>query len=248
MSQTSVLSMTQVDPTTRSAVYKLLSLAFKYPPPELFEAYQSGDFLSELFDTMSTLPHLESLALENAGLTDTVRKELAGMTFQDFKVQYSKTFDVGDPQPPCPPYEGVYREGVERTGILIEVSEFYKIFGLKMTSEEGKRDLADNLSVELEFLHFLTFKENQARVEGNQDLLKGYVLAQKDFLERHMVNWIPKFSDKMQKSSAVPLYVELAKITSTFALAEFDLVRSMLEELGYDPNAEVKNNGGKDPV
>ena len=228
MSQTSVLSMTQADPATRSAVYKLLSLAFKYPTPDLFEAYRNGDFPSELFATMSTLPHLESLAHENAGLTDTVRKELTGMTFQDFKVQYSKTFDVGDPQPPCPPYEGV--------------------FGLKMTSEEGKRDLADHLSAELEFLHFLTFKENQAREEGNQELLRGYILAQKDFLERHMVNWLPKFSDKMQKSSTLPLYAGLAKITSTFALAEFDLVRSMLEELGYDPNAEVKNNGGKTTV
>ena len=248
MSQPSVLPMTQVDPTTRSAVYKLLSLAFKYPTPELFEAYRNGDFLSELFDAMSMLPHLKSLAQAHAGLTDTVRKELTGITFQDFKVHYSKTFDVGDPQPPCPPYEGVYREGIERTGILIEVSEFYKTFGLKITSEEGKRDLPDNLSAELEFLHFLTFKESQAREEGNQELLKGYVLAQKDFLERHMVNWIPKFSDKMQKLSTLPLYAELAKITSTVALAEFDLARSMLEGPGYDPNAEVKNNGQKDAV
>ena len=250
MSQTSVLSMTQADPATRSAVYKLLSLAFKYPFPELFEAYQTGDFLSELLDTMSMLPHLKSLAQVQAGLADTVRRELTGITFQDFKSQYTKTFDVGDPQPPCPPYEGVYRAGIERTGILIEVSGFYKHFGLKMNPEEGKRDLPDNISAELEFLHFLTFKENQASEEGNQDLLKGYVLAQKDFLERHMVNWIPKFSDAMQRAAnaANPLFGRFAEITSAVALAEFDLVRSMLEDLGYDSDAEVKNNGKKDTV
>ncbi len=246
MSQTSVLSMTPVDPTTRSAVYKLLSVVFKYPTQEIFQAYQSGDFLSELFDAMSMFPHMRGLG-DVAGLIEKVQKDLEKMTFRDFEVKHAQTFDVGAPEPPCPPYEGVYRDGIERTGILIEVSEFYKQFGLKTNPEEGKRELADNLSAELEFLHFLTFKEAQAREEGNQELLKGYVLAQKDFLERHMINWIPKFSEKMQKSSTVPLYAELAKITSAFANSELGLVRSMLEEFG-DGQGEEKDNGKRESV
>ena len=46
---------------------------------------------------------------------------------------------------------------------MLEVSEFYKHFGLNMNQEEGKRELPDHLCAELEFLHFLTFKEAQAR-------------------------------------------------------------------------------------
>jgi len=69
----------------------------------------------------------------------------------------------GAPEPPCPPYEDTYRKGLEKTVILLAVSEFYKHFDLKMDPGEGKRKLADHVSAELEFRHFLTFKEAQAR-------------------------------------------------------------------------------------
>lgn len=252
MSLSPALSVTEADPTVRSDVYKLLSLAFKYPTQELFEAYQNGEFLSELFESLALLPHLKPLADARAGMVDAVRQELAGVAYKDFASQYINTFDVGTPQPPCPPYEGTFRPDVERTTLLIEVAGFYQHFGLKITTEEGKREQPDHLTAELEYLHFMTFKEYQMRTEGNPDLLKGYILAQKDFIERHLVSWLPKFSEKMQTSSAVPMYSRLAELTSQVASAEFDLVRSMLDDLGYDPNAEVKegtkDNGGKIPA
>ncbi len=230
MLQPSVVPVTQADPTLRSTIYRMLSLVFRYPAQEIFELYKSGEFLSELFDGMTSIPHLEGIVDEEAGLVDEVRKDLKGMTFRDFEVAYTQTFDVGAPEPPCPPYEGLHRKGVERTGLMIEVSEFYKHFGLNMNQEEGKRDLPDNLSAELEFLHFLTFKEAQAREEGAGDLLKGYVLAQKDFLERHMINWLPDFSDKLGKSSRLPFFADLGRIASRIVLSEFVFVGALLKD------------------
>jgi len=103
MSLSPALSVTEADPTVRSDVYKLLSLAFKYPSPEIFEAYQNGEFLSELFESLALLPHLKPLADARAGMVDAVRQELAGVAYKDFASQYVSTFDVGTPQPPCPP-------------------------------------------------------------------------------------------------------------------------------------------------
>jgi putative dimethyl sulfoxide reductase chaperone len=223
--------MHHAEPIVRSSVYKLLALAFKYPTPEVFEAYRDGDFIAALWDDMSRLPHLQSLVKEEAESQHKVKKELEGVTFQDFEVGYTRTFDVGAPQPPCPPYEGVYRQGVERTALMIEVSEFYKHFGLAMSKEDGNRELPDHLSAELEFLHFLTFKEAQAMAEDTPDLLKGYVLAQKDFLERHMVSWLPKFCEKLQSSTKTPFFRELAGTALKFVQADFDLTKSRLEEL-----------------
>lgn len=249
MSLASAEYLTQADSTVRSDVYKLLSLVYKYPTPDLFEAYRSGEFLSELFDAMSMLPHLKPIAEDRAGWLEAAGKDLKGLTLPNFESQYISTFDVGMPQPPCPPYEGVFREGVERTSLLVEVSGFYHHFGLKMNPEEGKREQPDHLSVELEFLHFLTFKEGQMRSkgdEGDHDLLRGYVLAQKDFLERHLATWLQKFTEKMQKSSANPLFAKFAELTAQVASAELDHVRAMLEELGPFRSTEEGNNGKQD--
>jgi DMSO reductase family type II enzyme chaperone len=219
------------DPTVRSSIYQLLSLAFRYPTPEVFEAYKDGDFISELWAGVSHLPHLQPLVKEEGELKHKVKRDLEGVNFRDFEVGYTRTFDVGAPEPPCPPYEGVHREGIERTHIMLEVSEFYKHFGLKMNNEEGKRELPDNLCAELEFLHFLTFKEAQAMQEETPELLKGYVLAQKDFLERHIMTWFPRYSEKLEKSAKAPFYSDLARITQRFTNLDLEWATSRLREL-----------------
>ena len=196
----------------------------------MFETFQKGGFLTELWDNISALPHQKSLAQEQKELTGKVQNELAEVTFGDFEVGYVQTFDVGAPVPPCPMYEGSYRKDEIRTAIMIEVSEFYKLFGLAMNNEEGKRELPDHLIPELEFLHFLTFREAQARKDENQESLKSCLYAQKDFLERHLALWVPKFSSELQRKSSVPFYGHLAGITSMFIQRDLDWVISNLED------------------
>ncbi len=107
---------------------------------------------------------------------------------------------------------------------MLEVSEFYNCFGLRMSQQEGKREFPDHISAELEFLHFLTFKEADAMKTGDNEALNGYIKAQKDFLERHLMQWVPEFCKKLQKSARMPLYPLLAEITSRFVEAELSIV------------------------
>jgi DMSO reductase family type II enzyme chaperone len=109
---------------------------------------------------------------------------------------------------------------------LLEVSEFYRHFGLQMSQEEAKRELPDHLCAELEFLHFLTFQKRQAVIDGKPEVEKKYCLAQKDFLDRHMIQWITKFSDRLQSSAGVSFYAQLARMTSLFITYELELVTS----------------------
>ncbi len=207
-------------PASRSALYKLLSLGFRYPAPELFKTFQNGSFLDELRGNISSLPHL------NALITELSLFSPGKITFADFEIKFARTFDTGTPLPPCPPYEGMYLES-PRTAIMLEVSEFYRHFGLTMDQEKGKREMPDHICAELEFLHFLTFMEAQAG--DDTELLKGYVLAQKDFLERHLTRWVPKFCERLQSSAGVDFYVMLARITYKTAACELEFVASNLE-------------------
>jgi DMSO reductase family type II enzyme chaperone len=222
--------VTDTDPVTRSSVYQLLALAFKYPTPKLFDAYKNGDFLSELEELLALVPHLKELADETAALRDEVESDLKETSFQDFQVDFTRTFDVGAPEPPCPPYEGAHRPGVEKSAIMLAISEFYKHFGLKMDPAEGKRELPDHISAELEFLHFLTFKEAQARNEETEELLKGYLMAQRDFLQRHPAGWVPVFYQKLKESAVMPFYVQLAKIASDIIRCDLEWLNAELED------------------
>lgn len=228
MATSSVSLATTASPVVRSRVYKLLSSGFRYPDSSRFKRFQSGAFQAELWDNLSALPHLAGLAGSKEGMREKFQRAFDGVTREDFEVKFVRTFDAGDLEPPCPAYEGLHREGEDRIAIMLEVSEFYKQFGLRMNPAEGKREVPDNLCVELEFLHFLTFKEGQAREEGTPDLLKGYILAERDFLERHLAKWMPAFYEKLKKQQSVPFYADLAALTADFVNAELDLVQSIL--------------------
>ena len=223
MSQISI----NTDAFIRSNLYKLLSIGFRFPTPRLFKTFQNGEFLDELMYHISSIPGLNTLILERSPMAGREKDAMKGMTLAEFEIKFTRTFDAGTPIPLCSPYEGHYCDK-PRSMVMLEVSEFYNFFGLHMSQEEGKREFPDHICAELEFLHFLTFKE--ALGEGKGEKLKGYLLAQKDFLERHLVQWIPKFCLKLQDSASLPFYAWLAQITSRFISFEFELITANLDE------------------
>lgn len=202
------------NPADRSALYGLVALAFRYPSLEIFESLRNGSLAAELGDRVSRLPQLAPFLGEVPGrIPPEMESEIEGVAYRELEAGFVRTFDAGKPAPPCPPYEHCYREG-NPGNVLVEVSEFYKHFGLAVDQEEGRRELPDHLCAELEFLHFLSFKEAQAQEEGAAELLEGYRLAQKDFLKRHLAHWVPQLCDRLAEKSPFLFYAWLGRITA----------------------------------
>jgi DMSO reductase family type II enzyme chaperone len=207
------------DPINSSRLYKLLSTGFRYPTPQLFGTFQNWEFFDELMCN-------PALMAKNEHLIKQAKDAIEGMDLAEFEMNFTRTFDAGAPVPLCPPYEGHYCEK-PRSVVLLEVSEFYRCFSLSMSQENGKREFPDHISAELEFLHFLAYNETMAA----GDELSGYLLAQKDFLERHLMQWVPGFRNKLQNS---PFYFQLAEIMLLFINCEFELLRADLQELNCE--------------
>jgi DMSO reductase family type II enzyme chaperone len=196
----------------RGALYTSLARGFRYPTAAMFGAFRDGDYLTQVWERIAALPHLAPVVRAHRDRDHDIRDALARVEFLEFESAFVRTFDVEVPAPPAPPYEGVYRAG-DRSATMLQVSEFYRHFGLEVSREEGTHELPDHLAVELEFLHFLTFKEAQATRERRRDLLDGYRRAQRDFLERHLAEWVPAFCDRLAVANAAPFYDHLAGIT-----------------------------------
>ena len=195
----------EVTAAARSRLYRLLANGFFYPDRALFASLKGGRYRDEIEETCRALPYDLEAALD--GL-------LAAGRYLDFQAEYLRLFEVGMGIPPCPLYGGLYRGG--RKAVMEELTRFYNFFGLSV--EQGAGELPDHLTTELEFMHFLTFKELAAL---DQDEDPGpYRRAQADFLERQLVSWLPAFEERLSRLSPPPFYVALAWLTRAFAQAD----------------------------
>lgn len=180
----------------RSSLYRCLAAAFSFPTPELREAFASGQFLEKLLAAAPALPF--PLPAHDGLRGDST------LTHEELQQEYIRLFEVGPGRPPCPLYEGTHRSG--RMKIMEELVRFYEHFGLR--PEAG--DLPDHLCAELEFMHYLAFKEAAALHTGADS--QPYRLAQRDFLQRHLNRWLPRLRFRLEQLDALPIYLSLTRL------------------------------------
>jgi len=198
---------TELATATRSRLYGLLSAAFSFPDEEFYEAVRDGTLASLVAEVSRGLPY----ALEvPSGLA------LDGETtpYVEFESEYIRLFDVGAAGPPCPLYGGVY--GGDRMKVMEEATRFYNFFGLRISPE--MRELPDHVTTELEFLHYLTFCEVEARQQGGD--VGSLLRAERDFLARHLCAWVPKMQARLAKQTAGPFYPALVEFAARFFAAD----------------------------
>ena len=194
----------------RSRLYRLLADGFAYPDRTLFACLNSGRYRDDIEESRHALTYDVEADLD--GLVASGR-------YIDFQADYLRLFEVGLGVPPCPLYSGLYRGG--RKAVMEELTRFYNFFGLSV--ELGAGELPDHLTTELEFMHFLTFKE-LVTLSRDEDALP-YRRAQADFLERQLTSWLPALETRLAPLDPPPFYVALVWLTKAFTQAEIAAFR-----------------------
>jgi DMSO reductase family type II enzyme chaperone len=122
--------------------------------------------------------------------------------------------------------------------IMEELVRFYEHFGL----QPDPGDQPDHLCAELEFMHYLAFKEAAALSKGGP--AEAFVLAQRDFLERHLCRWLPRLRQRLETLepgrvsadlSAPPFYAALTRFAEAFAAAD----RAFLKGRRAKPDSDL---------
>jgi len=179
----------------RSLVYKLLSRAWQYPDNTVY-TWLAGKFQK---------------ALKRGLKASGTKLETSVIPPQKSQVKlaadYTSNFDVGLAKPACSLNEGLC-SGLDRLTVFKELVLFYNHFGL---SSADSKFLPDHLVMELEFMHYLSFKEEVA-ISQKEDPYP-YIRAQRDFLERHLICWLPKIRDGVKILEIDPFYPSLSEFT-----------------------------------
>lgn len=111
------------------------------------------------------------------------------------------TFDVGFPAAPVPLFETHYRKEDSVPEVLHENILYYKAFGCDLSN--GAADNPDHLRNQLGFLLILCWLEE--RPGGPADSVRAARCARADFLERHLLSWLPE-AERVAREKAHPLW------------------------------------------
>ncbi|MFQ5478975.1 MAG: molecular chaperone TorD family protein [Candidatus Binatia bacterium] len=195
----------------RSTLYKHLAAWLRFPWEEFHVSARAGELEPAARECLALLPYGVDGA--EAFLTGLAEVE---PDYDEFQSAYVGLFDVGAGGPPCALYGGVW--GGDRQKVMEEALRFYRFFGLTISSQE--RDLPDQLCTELEFLHFLTFKELEALRDGGD--VGSLRRASRDFLLRHPGRWLPKALKKLEGLDPPPFWHGLLGLAAAYCRADSD--------------------------
>jgi DMSO reductase family type II enzyme chaperone len=139
--------------------------------------------------------------------------ELAATDLAALRMQYSGLFEVGDDGPPVPIREDL--QTGQLAGTREDIVRFYDYFGYRL--DDHFAWAPDHLSVELEFMHFLCYREGE---QQESDDALSYQLAQVDFTERHLLRWVPALAEATAAHGADTLYVRVIVALAGFIRAD----------------------------
>lgn len=114
--------------------------------------------------------------------------------------------DIGLP----PPFESAWRTGGEAGEIASDVAQAYGEAGFADIDVEAGPP--DHLAVELKFMALLAFKESEALANNDYQAAIGFIRHQRDFVDRHLLGWVPRWTDALAQETRERLYWALARM------------------------------------
>lgn len=180
----------------RAAAFALGSRLVASPfDPSFDEEAQLPEDLPEALGTLAdALPYDSGLAV----LVEPARLQLAADPAALAR-EYGALFEVGSNGPPLPIREEAAQGELLGPRAKEEIVRFYEQFGYPLQAE--RRWAPDHLSVELEFLYVLAFRE--AGAEHRQNAAP-FARGQRDFLARHPLVWLPHLAKAVAQRSRQP--------------------------------------------
>lgn len=179
----------------RSLAYRALAAAFRHPAEG---ADHLGSSAEAAHRAASALPAriaeaVAGLAAAARGVTAAQLAEVQAATFSHVALPDFPLYETA-----CGP-----TDAFRQPQTLADLHGFYRAFGLDVATGAGER--VDHLAVELEFMHFLAFREAWALERHGPEQVTLLREAQCGFLERHLGTWAPTVARALTDRAAGPL-------------------------------------------
>ena len=210
-----------------SQVYQFLSTCLLEPNKEGLEMLNNVEYMSEVKSCISAGGNNEML-----GVFEQLQKSLEGNDVENLEWGYRATFGGATVAMDCPPYEMYYSGSQiwQQTQDLADISGMYKAYGIEM-EEDSTTSRWDHVAVQLEFLHFMTYKLAYAIENHSEEEQESCISGKKKFLYAHIGRWIKAFSTSVVKKTPEDFYRHAATLASQFIHIEMVKLSVDAEEI-----------------
>ncbi|MCL4533873.1 MAG: molecular chaperone TorD family protein [Bacteroidetes bacterium] len=185
----------------RALLYGLLARLYSYP---LDRQVLSAVAALSLQDAPPELEEPLTRMAEAAAVLST------GVGVQAVNVEATRLFE-GPGKPVAPPYASYYLHGRLMGPPAVAASQFY--LSHDATPDSDGIVPPDHLSLELGFLAYLAARAEQAAARDGADEAKAAHRASRQFLEEHVLSWIPPFTEDVVRGADSAFFTGLARFT-----------------------------------
>ncbi len=118
------------------------------------------------------------------------------------------------------PHESVQigRDGILNDATTVRVSHFIEVAGYEFRADSKR--YPDHICSEFEFMEAFISKQTEAIADGDLEEAETSKMLQDEFLQQHLVLWIPQFCNEIEQSAKSPLYKTLGRAVSAFIKME----------------------------
>ena len=209
----------------RNYLYQLLYKAFGREPDDAFLDLLTSENTGESFallggETLEKVP----------AFFDSVRRERTDpMYLSRIREEYTRLF-VGPMEMEAPPWESIYtgEEGMLFQDSTLRVRECYRRFGL--LPEAYPRVADDSLALELGFMAELAARSVDAFEREDPEGIARTLQGALDFLNEHLLIWIPQLLERIAGTETDRLYPRLVKILDSFIKKDRETLIDLLSE------------------
>ena len=145
-------------------------------------------------------------------------------------VDYASLF-LGVGRHPAHPYESVYRSGEH---LLMQeqrdqVLKIYREHGVDKVKDFPEPE--DHVAIELQFMALLSGRTLEALEKKDVKEARKLMETQADFLDDHLMKWMPDFCEDILKGAKYDFYRGIAKATRGYVSMESQNLRELASEL-----------------
>ncbi len=206
----------------RENMYRFLSGLYKQEIDEEVFRYMKETEFPEDGDAVIAEGYKQMKSFINSSLLDPVT---------DLAVDYARVFlgaGIAETDQSAYPYESVYTSEYKLIMQEARDSMFHVLTGKDLGVKKGYDIPEDHIFIQLEFMAFFC-KEIVGSVKGNdKDTAELLMSDQREFMKKHMLNWIPTFCEDVRKFALTDFYRGLAKVTNRFISMDMELLEELI--------------------
>jgi TorA maturation chaperone TorD len=193
----------------RAQIFGTIAAVFnQLPDARLVDAIRStgGSFWQGLKKYSGMNAEMQQGLLELSNFAEQFNEQSNREVEQSLKVDWTRLFRGLSPGlGPMPPYETLFLAQDENEAERIQsIAHIYREHGLEYGNEFGNRP--DYLGIECDFLRYLSEKEAEAWLEGDQEQAIGYNQTTSQFFSEHLGKWAQDFCGRAARAAQTGFY------------------------------------------